>query len=83
MIGNPALHRLPKGDSAAFRSRHGIPLDAPVVGLLPGSRKAEMRRVAPTLMEATRIVRERDPRRHVVCMVAPSVAHEVEALAAA
>jgi lipid-A-disaccharide synthase len=28
----------------------------PIVGLLPGSRKAEMRRVAPTLMEATRIV---------------------------
>lgn len=81
VIGNPALHRLPKGDSAAFRTRHGIPLDAPVVGLLPGSRKAEMRRVAPTLMEATRIVRERDPRRHVVCMVAPSVIHEVEALA--
>ena len=42
-----------------------------------------MRRVAPTLMEATRVVRERDPRRHVVCMVAPSVTHEVEALAAA
>ena len=81
VIGNPALHRLPKGDAAAFRQRHGIPDGAPVIGLLPGSRKAEMRRVAPTLMEATRIVQARDPRRHVVCMVAPSVAAEVEALA--
>lgn len=81
VIGNPALHRLPKGDAGGFRKRHGIPPDAPVIGLLPGSRKAEMRRVAPTLMEATRIVRARDPRRHVVCMVAPSVAAEVEALA--
>lgn len=81
VIGNPALHRLRKGDAGAFRKRHGIPLDAPVIGLLPGSRKAEMRRVAPTLMEATRIVRARDPHRHVVCMVAPSVAGEVEALA--
>ena len=40
VIGNPALHRLPKGDSAAFRQHHGIPADAPVIGLLPGSRNA-------------------------------------------
>lgn len=83
VIGNPALHRLPKGDAAAFRQRHGIPPDADVIGLLPGSRKAEMRRVAPTLMEATRIVQARDPSRKVICMVAPSVVAEVEALAKA
>lgn len=81
VIGNPALHRLPKGDGAGFRRRHGLPEDATVIGLLPGSRKAEMRRVAPTLMEATRILQARDPKRKVVCMVAPSVAAEVEALA--
>lgn len=81
VIGNPALHRLPKGDGGAFRQRHDLPADAPIIGLLPGSRKAEMRRVAPTLMEATRIVQARDPKRKVVCMVAPSVAAEVEALA--
>lgn len=83
VIGNPALHRLPKGDGQAFRARHGIDADAPIIGLLPGSRKSEMTRVAPTLMEATRMVRERDPRRQVVCMVSPSVADEVRALAAA
>jgi lipid-A-disaccharide synthase len=83
VIGNPALHRLPKGDAAGFRQRRGIPPDATVIGLLPGSRKAEMRRVAPQLMKATGIVQLRDPRRHVVCMVAPSVASEVEALAKA
>lgn len=83
VIGNPALHRLPKGDGAAFRQRHGLPADAPIIGLLPGSRKAEMRRVAPTLMEATRIVQGRDPKRKVICMLAPSVAAEVEALAKA
>jgi lipid-A-disaccharide synthase len=83
VIGNPALHRLPKGDGAAFRQRHGLSADASIIGLLPGSRKAEMRRVAPTLMEATRIVQGRDPKRKVICMVAPSVAAEVEALARA
>lgn len=83
VIGNPALHRLPKGDAAAFRARHNLSPDAPIIGLLPGSRKAEMRRVAPTLMEATRIVRDRDPRRQVICMVAPSVSADVETLAKA
>lgn len=82
VIGNPALHRLPKGDAQRFRSRHGITPDAPIIGLLPGSRKSEMRSVAPTLMAATRIVRARAPNRKVVCMVAPSVAREVTTLAA-
>ncbi|OYW43353.1 MAG: hypothetical protein B7Z38_01630 [Rhodobacterales bacterium 12-64-8] len=82
VIGNPALHRLPKGDGQAFRARHGIAADTPIIGLLPGSRKSEMSRVAPTLMEATRIVRERDRRRQVVCMVSPAVVEELRALAA-
>lgn len=83
VIGNPALHRLPKGDGDAFRARHGIQLDTPIVGLLPGSRKSEMRRVAPTLMEAARLVHAKDPSRKIVCMVSPSVADDVKALAAA
>lgn len=78
VIGNPALHRLAKGDSARFRQRHGIALDAPVIGLLPGSRNAEMRRVAPTLFEAAKQARDATPGAHVVCMAAPSVALEVE-----
>jgi lipid-A-disaccharide synthase len=82
VIGNPALHRLPKGDAQRFRSRHGIEPDALIIGLLPGSRKSEMRSVAPVLMAATRIVRATDPKRQVVCMVAPSVAREVTTMAA-
>jgi len=78
VIGNPALHRLAKGDGDGFRRRHGIPDDAPVIGLLPGSRNSEMRRVAPTLFEAVKLAREAMPAAHVVCMVAPSVAAEVE-----
>jgi lipid-A-disaccharide synthase len=82
VIGNPALHRLPKGDGAAFRARHGIDPNVQIVGLLPGSRKSEMRKVAPTLMDATRIVWEQDTSRHIVCMVSPSVTEDVRALAA-
>lgn len=78
VIGNPALHRLPTGDGAAFRQRRGIPGDAHVIGLLPGSRPSELRRVAPTLFEAAGRAHAATPGAHVVCMVAPSVAAEVE-----
>lgn len=78
VIGNPALHRLPKGDSPGFRRRHGLPEDAPIIGLLPGSRNAEMRRVAPTLFDATGQAHKATPGSRVICMVAPSVAAEVE-----
>ena len=81
VIGNPALHRLPKGDSSAFRTRHGISTNADIVGLLPGSRRAELRSVAPTLFAAVKRVTEGNASRQVVCMVAPSVASEVESLA--
>jgi lipid-A-disaccharide synthase len=78
VIGNPALHRLPKGDSAGFRQRHGIPVDAQVLGLLPGSRPAEMRRVAPTLFDAVGLSLAAAPGARVICMAAPSAATEVE-----
>lgn len=81
VIGNPALHRLPKGDAAAFRKRHGLAEGAPIIGLLPGSRASELRRVAPTLFEAAGDARKATPGSHVVCMVAPSVAPQVEQLA--
>ncbi len=78
VIGNPALHRLPMGDGAGFRQRHDIPADAPIIGLLPGSRASEMRRVAPTLFDAVGQAHRATSGSHVVCMVAPSVAAEVE-----
>jgi len=83
VIGNPALQRLPKGDGGAFRKRYSIAVDAPVVGLLPGSRRSEIRRVAPALFEAAGRAAQKDSRRTIVCMVAPSVAAEVDALARA
>lgn len=81
VIGNPALHRLPKGDPEAFRKRHGVPADTDLVGLLPGSRRAELRRVAPTLFDAVKQLIAKQPNRQVVCMVAPSVANDVERMA--
>lgn len=54
-VGHPLVGQLPP-DRAEFRrevrARHGIPADAPVIALLPGSRRSEVARVAPVLRAA-------------------------------
>ena len=52
VIGSPALGRTEKGDGAAFRERHGIAPDRKVLLVLPGSRRGEIKRVAPSLVRA-------------------------------
>jgi lipid-A-disaccharide synthase len=52
-VGHPladqfALHP----DSGAARRQLGLPADAPVLALLPGSRLGEIRRLLPTFLEA-------------------------------
>jgi lipid-A-disaccharide synthase len=47
-IGHPVLESgADRGDGAAFRARHGIPADAPLVSVLPGSRRSETARLLP------------------------------------
>lgn len=45
----------------AFRAEHGLEGEAPVLGLLPGSRKGEWERHLPVLLEAVERLRERLP----------------------
>jgi lipid-A-disaccharide synthase len=82
VIGNPALGRLQRGDGGAFRQKYGFGPDKPLLGLLLGSRTSEVQRVAPTLIECCAQLCAADPARHVICVVAPSVAPAVQALAA-
>lgn len=82
VIGNPAIGRLRTGDGAAFRATQGLSADRPVIGLLPGSRSSEIRRVAPVLVETARRLCGADANRKVVCVVAPSVAPQIGAMAA-
>ena len=47
-IGHPALESgAGQGDAAAFRARHGLAADTPLLMLLPGSRMNEVRRALP------------------------------------
>lgn len=77
-VGHPVLEvGLAGGDSAAFRKRYGIAPDKTVVGLFPGSRRSEVKRLLPIFKEALAHLAERYPNLHIVAPTVSTVAHEV------
>lgn len=72
--GNPTFGRFAPGDGAAFRARHAIAPDAPLLLVLPGSRKSEIRRVGPTLWRAAARLRAGRPRLRIAAVLARDVA---------
>jgi lipid-A-disaccharide synthase len=80
-VGHPAIEAgAGNGDGEAFRKRHGLPPDAPVLCVVPGSRVSEVRRILPVFAEALGMLKARYPNLHTVIPVAAAVAQEVEAL---
>ncbi|MCK5276645.1 MAG: lipid-A-disaccharide synthase [Alphaproteobacteria bacterium] len=67
-VGHPVIESgADKGDGAAFRARHGIAADAPVVCVLPGSRRGEIVRLAGDFGSAmTLLVKQHSGMRLVV-----------------
>lgn len=52
-IGHPLANRIrPQMDRRSFFAKHGIPEDRPMVALCPGSRRGEMSRHLPELVDA-------------------------------
>jgi lipid-A-disaccharide synthase len=80
-VGHPALEA-PKGDGAEFRARHGIPAEADVLALLPGSRRSEVKRLLPMFHGTLVWLAERFPDLRAVVPTVPTVAAEVRAAAA-
>ena len=58
-VGHPAAARSPVALDRGLRERLGLPDAGPVVALLPGSRKGEVARHFPILLEAARLLRRR------------------------
>lgn len=61
VIGNPALFRGGRGDRAGFRHHYGLTGEDCALLVLPGSRKSEIARVAPALMQAAELVKRALP----------------------
>lgn len=73
-IGVPAFSRGASGDKRAFIEQTGLDADKPILLVLPGSRGSELRRVAPSLIEAAEIVSAELPDIQIVVMPAETVA---------
>ncbi len=82
-VGHPVLQSgADTGDGAAFRARWGIAEDAPVLVLMPGSRRNEAPRLLPVFGRMLEIVARARPDVVPVVPVSPVVASIVERAAA-
>jgi lipid-A-disaccharide synthase len=80
-VGHPLANVIPmEPDRAAARAVLGLPDDAPVVALLPGSRRSEIRALAARFFATAALMRQRMPDLRFVTPVIPSLREEVEAL---
>jgi lipid-A-disaccharide synthase len=76
--GHPVLESgADRGDAARFRARYGVPADATVVTVMPGSRAGEVSRLLPVLGATIDRVRATMPSTVPVVPVAATVAETV------
>ncbi len=82
-VGHPVLQSdADKGDGPAFRARHGIDADAPVLVLMPGSRRNEAPRLLPVFGRMLTILARARPDLVPVVPASPVVASLVARAAA-
>ncbi|MBI4589031.1 MAG: lipid-A-disaccharide synthase [Candidatus Rokubacteria bacterium] len=73
-VGHPLLDRLVSPPTRReARGSVGVPAEAMLVGLLPGSRSEEVRRLLPEMMRAAGLIRDARPDAEFVLALAPTV----------
>jgi len=76
-VGHPLLDRVaPAQGRAETLKRYGLAPSSRILALLPGSRRAEVRDIAPAMIESARIL-ARDHNLVPVIALAPTLSHEV------
>lgn len=61
-VGHTLADRLPMHpDVSAYRQSLNLPLNAPILAVLPGSRRGEVARIAPDFLAAARRLKQRMP----------------------
>jgi lipid-A-disaccharide synthase len=82
-VGHPVLESgADQGDAQRFRTRHGVAAEAPVLILMPGSRRSEVPRLLPVFGETLALLAARVPGLVPVVPVASAVAATVAAATA-
>ncbi|RTQ36422.1 lipid-A-disaccharide synthase [Variovorax gossypii] len=80
-VGHPVANVIPMTpDQAGARAKLGLSPDAPVVALLPGSRRSEIRYLAARFFAAAALMQKARPELQFVAPVIPGLRAEVEAL---
>lgn len=77
-VGHPVIEGgAGQGDGAGFRQRHGIAADAPLLVVLPGSRRGEINRLLSIFGLAVAQLAARHPGLRVVLPTLPGVAPQI------
>ncbi|MGH6647800.1 lipid-A-disaccharide synthase [Aquabacterium sp.] len=73
-VGHPLADTIPmEPPCEASRRSLGLPLDAPVLAVLPGSRRSEIQHIAPAFLQAVTILSHQRPDMRFVMPVVPSL----------
>ncbi|HKE61626.1 MAG TPA: lipid-A-disaccharide synthase [Nitrospira sp.] len=73
-VGHPLLDSVaPSYDRAALSRRFNLDGSAPVIGLFPGSRVAEIRMLLPVLLETAAMLLKRNPKTQFILAQASSI----------
>lgn len=82
-VGHPAIERAKRMTGGeAFRARHGIAAQAPLLAVLPGSRTGEIHYILPAFRAAVGLLAQRLPGLVIVLPTVPHVAVRVRAATA-
>ena len=76
-VGHPVMEDDFRGEESQFRSVHGIAADVPVLTVLPGSRKAEVRSLMPVFGETVARMADRIPSLEVAVPTVVGVERDV------
>jgi len=80
-VGHPLADAIPlEVPRAASRAALGLPADATVVAILPGSRRSEVQYIAPRLLAAAAVMNTLRPGLRFVLPVVPGLRHLLEPL---
>jgi lipid-A-disaccharide synthase len=76
-VGHPLVERVKAQFSRAeFADHFGMNPHAPIIGLLPGSRRQEVTHLLPTLLDSARLLAQKVPDAQFIISVAPSISQE-------
>lgn len=77
-VGHPVVEDTLQGNGAAFRRRHELGETQPLLCLLPGSRRGELKRHMPLFAKTVALLKQQIPDLAVAMLAAPGMAPDVK-----